>query len=113
MIPVILSAVRLPTGRFQGALRGLAAPELGALVVREAVARAGVAPAAVDECIMGNVLSAGLGQNPARQAALGAGLAERDPTLAQRRIDIARGNAWDARFARIASLVEAALAAHT
>ncbi len=81
MTPVLLSAVRLPTGRFQGALRGLAAPELGALVVREAVARAGVDPAAVDECIMGNVLSAGLGQNPARQAALGGGLTERVAAL--------------------------------
>jgi acetyl-CoA C-acetyltransferase len=73
---VILSAVRLPTGKFQGALKSLRAPELGAMVVREAVARAGVDPAAIDECIMGNVLSAGLGQNPARQAALGGGLNE-------------------------------------
>ena len=73
---VILSAVRLPTGKFQGDLKSLKAPELGAMVVREAVARAGVDPAAIDECIMGNVLSAGLGQNPARQAALGGGLNE-------------------------------------
>ena len=71
---VILSAVRLPTGKFMGALKGFRAPELGAMVVREAVRRAGVAPYKVDEVILGNVLSAGLGQAPARQAALGAGL---------------------------------------
>jgi acetyl-CoA C-acetyltransferase len=73
---VIVSAVRLPTGRFLGALKEFTAPQLGALVVREAVARASVAPALVDECIMGNVVSAGLGQNPARQAALRGGLSE-------------------------------------
>jgi acetyl-CoA C-acetyltransferase len=72
--PVILSAVRLPTGKFLGALKGLTAPQLGALVVREAVARAGMAPAHVDEVILGNVVSAGLGQAPARQAAIRAGL---------------------------------------
>ena len=71
---LILSAVRLPTGRFQGALSGFTAPQLGALVVREAVRRAGILPADVDECILGNVVSAGLGQAPARQAALAAGL---------------------------------------
>ena len=71
---VILSAVRLPTGRFQGALSPFTAPELGALVVREAVRRAGLEAGAVEECILGNVVSAGLGQAPARQAALRAGL---------------------------------------
>jgi acetyl-CoA C-acetyltransferase len=71
---VIVSAVRIPTGKFLGTLKDLAAPELGALVVREAVARAGVDPAAVDECIMGNVVPAGSGQAPARQAALKGGL---------------------------------------
>ncbi|HEY6507180.1 MAG TPA: acetyl-CoA C-acyltransferase [Vicinamibacterales bacterium] len=71
---VILSAVRLPTGRFQGALSGFTAPQLGALVVREAVRRARIRPADVDECILGNVVSAGLGQAPARQAALAGGL---------------------------------------
>jgi acetyl-CoA C-acetyltransferase len=71
---VILSAARLPTGKFLGALKGFSAPELGAIAVREAVRRAGVEPGRVDEVIMGNVLSAGLGQAPARQAALGAGL---------------------------------------
>jgi acetyl-CoA C-acetyltransferase len=74
--PVILSAARLPTGRFLGALKSLQATELGALAVRAAVARAGVDPAAVDECICGNVISAGLGQNPARQAAIHGGLTE-------------------------------------
>jgi acetyl-CoA C-acetyltransferase len=76
MFPVILSAVRLPTGKFQGELKGFQAPELGAMVVREAVARAAVSPVEIDECIMGNVVSAGLGQNPARQAALRGGLSE-------------------------------------
>ena len=71
---VIVSAVRLPTGKFLGALKDFTAPQLGALVVREAVARAGIDTALVDECIMGNVVSAGLGQAPARQAALGGGL---------------------------------------
>ena len=71
---VIVSAVRLPTGKFLGALKGLSAPELGGLVVKEAVTRAGIDPTIVNECIMGNVVSAGLGQNPARQAALNGGL---------------------------------------
>jgi acetyl-CoA C-acetyltransferase len=72
---VIVSAVRTPTGKFQGSLKGFKAPELGALVVREAVRRAGIDPESVEECILGNVVSAGLGQNPARQAALHGGLA--------------------------------------
>src|ERR671923_1834356 len=71
---VILSAVRTPTGKFLGALKDFTAPQLGALVVREAVRRAGIDPAQVEECIMGNVVSAGLGQAPARQAALRGGL---------------------------------------
>ena len=71
---VIASAVRLPTGKFLGALKDLPATDLGSRVVREAVSRAGIEPDAVDECIMGNVVSAGLGQAPARQAALDAGL---------------------------------------
>lgn len=70
----ICSAVRTPVGRFRGALSPLAATDLGALVVREAVARAGVPPEAVDEVILGQVLTAGAGQNPARKAALAAGL---------------------------------------
>jgi acetyl-CoA C-acetyltransferase len=70
----IVSAVRLPTGKFLGALKDFTAPELGAMVVREAVARAAIDPGAVDECIMGNVVSGGVGQAPARQAALKGGL---------------------------------------
>ena len=72
--PVIQSAVRTPIGKFQGALKHLTATQLGSLIVRAAVERAGVSPEQVDEVIMGNVISAGLGQNPARQAALGGGL---------------------------------------
>jgi len=71
---VIVSAVRTPTGKFLGALKSLTATQLGALVVAEAVRRAGIDPQIVDECIMGNVVSAGLGQSPARQAALHGGL---------------------------------------
>jgi acetyl-CoA C-acetyltransferase len=71
---VIVSAVRTPTGKFLGALKSFTAPQLGAMVVREAIRRAAIDPALVDECIMGNVVSAGLGQNPARQAALNGGL---------------------------------------
>jgi acetyl-CoA C-acetyltransferase len=74
---VIVSAVRTPTGKFLGALKDMPATELGALVVREAVSRAGLEPALVDECIMGNVLQAGNGQNPARQSALNGGLDNR------------------------------------
>lgn len=71
---VIVSAARTPTGKFQGALAGFTAPELGAFAIREAVKRAGVDPAKVDEVIMGCVVQAGVGQAPARQAALKAGL---------------------------------------
>ncbi len=71
---VIVAGVRTPVGRFQGGLSSLAAPKLGAVAVREAVRRAGLQPEQVDECIMGNVVQAGLGQNPARQAALYGGL---------------------------------------
>lgn len=71
---VIVSAVRTPVGKFQGALSSFSATKLGAMVVREAVKRAALDPSQVDECIMGNVLPAGLGQNPARQAALFGGL---------------------------------------
>ncbi len=73
---MIVSAVRTPAGKFLGGLKSLSATDLGAIVVREAVRRAGIDPAAVDECIMGNVISAGLGQAPARQAALRGGLAD-------------------------------------
>jgi len=73
---VVVSAVRTGTGKFLGSLKGFTAPQLGALVVAEAVRRAGIDPSVVDECIMGNVVSAGLGQNPARQAALRGGLSD-------------------------------------
>jgi acetyl-CoA C-acetyltransferase len=73
---VIVSAVRTPTGKFLGALKDFTAPQLGALVVREAVRRAGIDPDLVDECIMGQVIQAGAGQNPARQAALHGGLSD-------------------------------------
>ena len=78
---VIVSAVRLPTGKFLGSLKSLPAPELGAKVVREAVRRAGIEPGLVDECIMGNVVSAGAGQAPARQAALKGGLGDHVASL--------------------------------
>ncbi len=71
---VIVSAVRTPTGKFLGVLKDFRAPDLGALVVREAVRRAGIDPEMVDECLMGNVVQAGVGQAPARQAALRGGL---------------------------------------
>lgn len=71
---VIVSGVRTPVGKFQGALSDLSATQLGAIAVREALARTGLDAAMIDECIMGNVVSAGLGQNPARQAALNGGL---------------------------------------
>jgi acetyl-CoA C-acetyltransferase len=76
---VILSAVRTPVGKFLGGLAPLSATQLGAIAVRAAVERAGIDPKQVDEIIMGNVLPAGLGQNPARQAGLGGGL---DPRVA-------------------------------
>jgi len=72
--PVILSAVRTAIGRFGGSLRDIPAPRLGAFVVAEAVVRAGISPGEVEEVIMGNVLSAGLGQNPARQSAILGGI---------------------------------------
>ena len=71
---VIISAARTPVGKFLGSLKGFSATELGAIVVRESVKRAGVKPEDVDEVIMGCVIQAGLGQNPARQAALNGGL---------------------------------------
>jgi acetyl-CoA C-acetyltransferase len=71
---VIISGCRTPVGKFQGSLSEFSAPQLGAMVVREAVKRAGIDAVQADECIMGNVISAGLGQNPARQAAIFGGL---------------------------------------
>src|SRR6058998_3703463 len=73
-IPVILSAARTPIGKFLGALAPLSAPELGAVAIRAALERSRVPATEVDEVIMGNVIQGGVGQAPARQAALGAGL---------------------------------------
>lgn len=78
---VIVSSVRTPVGSFQGSLAALPAPKLGAIAIKEALARAGVKTDEVDECIMGEVLSAGVGQAPARQAALGAGLKNSTPCM--------------------------------
>ena len=78
---VVASACRTPIGRFQGSLSGLAAPRLGAIALREALARAGVAGEEVDDVLVGHVLQAGVGQNPARQAALAAGLPESVPAM--------------------------------
>ena len=77
--PVILSAVRTPIGRYLGGLSGFTAPQLGAMVIREAVARAGVDAGAVDEVIMGQVVQGGSGQAPARQALIHAGLSACHP----------------------------------
>ena len=78
---VIVSACRTPIGRFSGGLASFRAPELGALVVREAIRRAGLDGADVDEVILGNVLQAGLGQNPARQAAIAGGVPVEKPSF--------------------------------
>ncbi len=80
-IPVILSACRTPIGKYLGALSGFRAPELGAIVVREAVRRAGIDPAAVDEVILGQVIQGGSGQAPARQAAIHGGIPATVPAL--------------------------------
>ena len=77
--PVILSAVRTPVGKFQGGLSSFTAPELGAKVIAEAARRAGIDAKQIDEAILGNVIQAGIGQNPARQAALKGGC---DPRVA-------------------------------
>ncbi|HTK08421.1 MAG TPA: acetyl-CoA C-acetyltransferase, partial [Ktedonobacteraceae bacterium] len=73
-IPVIVGAARTPTGKFLGSLASFTAPQLGAMAIKEAVNRSGIDPETIDEVIMGNVVSAGLGQAPARQAALQSGL---------------------------------------
>ncbi|WKA53423.1 acetyl-CoA C-acetyltransferase [Planococcus shixiaomingii] len=78
---VIVSAVRTAVGSFQGALKDVPATQLGAIVIKEAVERAGIKPEQVSEVIMGNVLQAGLGQNPARQSAINAGLPESVPAM--------------------------------
>ncbi len=80
--PIISSAVRTPVGNFQGALSKLTAPQLGALAVKAALERASIPGERIDEVIMGHVVQAGVGQAPARQAALGAGLPEQTPAMA-------------------------------
>jgi acetyl-CoA C-acetyltransferase len=79
--PVIVSAVRTPIGKFLGTLAGIQAQRLGALAVKEAVLRAGLKPDQIDEVIMGNVVGAGLGQNPARQAAIFGGIPDTVPAM--------------------------------
>ena len=79
--PVIVGATRTPTGKFLGNLAGFTAPQLGAIAIREAVRRSGIAPDAIDEVIMGNVVTAGIGQAPARQAAIQAGLPDDLPAF--------------------------------
>src|SRR5260370_27932777 len=79
--PVIVGAARPPTGKFLGNLARFTAPQLGAIAIQEAVRRSGVTPDSIDEVIMGNVVSAGVGQAPARQAALGAGLPDDIPAF--------------------------------
>ncbi len=79
--PVIVAAVRTPTGKFLGGLSSFSAPQLGAIVIKEVVRRAGIAPNAIDEVIMGNVVTAGVGQAPARQAAIYGGLPDDIPAF--------------------------------
>lgn len=86
---VIISAMRTPTGKFQGALKGFTAPELGAIAIKAAVEKAGIKAEDVDEVIMGSVVQAGLGQAPARQAALKAGL---PPTVSALTINMVCGS---------------------
>lgn len=78
---VIVSAVRTPIGAFQGALKDISAPTLGSIVIKEALNRVGLDPSTVDEVVMGNVLAAGSGQNPARQASIQAGLPYTVPAM--------------------------------
>ena len=78
---VLVGAARTPIGSFLGTLAAVPAPRLGAIAIKAALERAGVSPSAVDEVILGNVLQAGVGQNPARQAAILAGLPETTPRL--------------------------------
>src|SRR6266702_1466047 len=78
---VIVGAVRTPTGKFLSNLASFTAPQLGAIAIKEVVRRSGIAPDALDEVIMGNVVSAGVGQAPARQAAIHAGLPDELPAF--------------------------------
>ncbi len=85
-IPVIVGAARTPTGKFLGSLADLTTPQIGAIAIKEAVKRSGIAPEAIDEVVMGNVVSAGLGQAPARQAAMQAGLPEELPAFSVNKV---------------------------
>jgi acetyl-CoA C-acetyltransferase len=76
---VVVGAARTPIGKFLGALSPLTAPRLGAVAIRAAVERSGIDPSSIDEVFMGNVVSAGIGQAPARQAAIGAGIPDSVP----------------------------------
>src|ERR1700738_4370355 len=78
---VIVGAARTPTGKFLSNLASFTAPQLGAIVIKEAVRRSGISPDAIDEVVMGNVVSAGVGQAPARQAAIHAGLPDDIPAF--------------------------------
>src|SRR6266571_7149506 len=80
-IPVIVGAARTPTGKFLGSLASFSAPQLGAIAIKEAVHRSGIDPEAIEEVIMGNVVSAGVGQAPARQAAVQSGLSVDIPAV--------------------------------
>src|SRR6266700_1625305 len=80
-VPVIVGAARTPTGKFLGGLASFTAPQLGAIAIKEAVRRSGIDPSTLDEIIMGNVVSAGIGQAPARQAAIHAGLPDELPAV--------------------------------
>src|SRR5947207_5230551 len=80
-IPVIVGAARTPTGKFLSNLASFSAPQLGAIAIKEAVRRSGIDPEAIEEVIMGNVVSAGIGQAPARQAAIHAGLSVDIPAV--------------------------------
>lgn len=80
-IPVLVGAARTPTGRFLGNLASFSAPQLGAIAIKEAVRRSGIDPDAIEEVIMGNVVSAGIGQAPARQAAVRSGLSVDIPAV--------------------------------
>src|SRR5690349_10292482 len=79
--PVLVGVARTPTGKFLGSLASFSAPQLGAIAIKEAVHRSGIAPEAIDEIIMGNVVTAGIGQAPARQAAILAGLPDDLPAF--------------------------------
>ena len=78
---VIVSAVRTPVGKFGGAIKGIPAYELGSITMKEAIKRAAINPGDIDEVIFGNVLTTALGQNPARQASMGAGIPKEVPAF--------------------------------